>query len=70
VDTNFINISIQNKLEIIQAAMDCLFAKCMHSTNCPSHAHGVSGLFRDGLVPQVLRLSVQLVSALALQASP
>lgn len=29
IDTNFINFSIQNKLEIVQAAMDCLFAKCM-----------------------------------------
>lgn len=33
LDTNFINISIQNKLEIIQAAMDCLFAKCMEGTH-------------------------------------
>eukprot|EP00127_Corallochytrium_limacisporum_P000929 Clim_evm13s33 gene=Clim_evmTU13s33 len=29
LDTNFINFSIQNKLEIVQAAMDCLFAKCI-----------------------------------------
>lgn len=28
LDTNFINFSIQNKLEVVQAAMDCLFAKC------------------------------------------
>jgi len=27
LDTNFINFSIQNKLEIVQAAMDCLYAK-------------------------------------------
>ncbi|CAG8469671.1 10541_t:CDS:2, partial [Scutellospora calospora] len=27
VDTNFINFSIQNKLELIQAMMDCLYAK-------------------------------------------
>jgi len=31
VDTNFINFSIQNKLEIIQAMMDCLLAKCKAS---------------------------------------
>ncbi|KAJ3149719.1 rRNA-processing protein fcf1 [Irineochytrium annulatum] len=29
IDTNFINFSIQNKLEIIQASMDCLYAKCV-----------------------------------------
>ena len=28
LDTNFINFSIQNKLEVVQAAMDCLYAKC------------------------------------------
>eukprot|EP00033_Pygsuia_biforma_P004342 GCRY01004759.1.p1 GENE.GCRY01004759.1~~GCRY01004759.1.p1 ORF type:complete len:195 (-),score=18.46 GCRY01004759.1:415-999(-) len=29
VDTNFINFSIQNKLEMVQAMMDCLYAKCI-----------------------------------------
>jgi len=29
IDTNFINFSIQNKLDIIDASMDCLFAKCI-----------------------------------------
>ncbi|KAI9142079.1 Fcf1-domain-containing protein, partial [Paraphysoderma sedebokerense] len=29
IDTNFINFSIQNKLEIIKAMMDCLYAKCI-----------------------------------------
>lgn len=28
-DTNFINISIKNKLDVIQALMDCLLAKCI-----------------------------------------
>jgi len=28
VDTNFINFSIQNKLDLIQSMMDCLYAKC------------------------------------------
>ena len=28
-DTNFINFSIQNKLDVIEAAMNCLFAKCI-----------------------------------------
>jgi U3 small nucleolar RNA-associated protein 24 len=28
VDTNFINFSIQNKLELISSMMDCLYAKC------------------------------------------
>lgn len=30
VDTNFINHSLQNKLELVQGMMDCLFAKCEH----------------------------------------
>jgi U3 small nucleolar RNA-associated protein 24 len=29
LDTNFINFSIQNKLDIMQAMMDCLYAKCI-----------------------------------------
>lgn len=29
LDTNFINFAIQNKLEIVKAMMDCLFAKCI-----------------------------------------
>jgi len=29
LDTNFINFSIQNKLDVMQAAMDCLYAKCI-----------------------------------------
>ncbi|XP_074631836.1 rRNA-processing protein FCF1 homolog [Acropora palmata] len=28
VDTNFINFSISNKLDIFQSMMDCLYAKC------------------------------------------
>lgn len=27
--TNFINFSIQNKLEMVKAMMDCLYAKCI-----------------------------------------
>ena len=29
VDTNFLNFSIQNKIEPIRGMMDCLFAKCI-----------------------------------------
>eukprot|EP00040_Diaphanoeca_grandis_P032474 m.196831 g.196831 ORF g.196831 m.196831 type:complete len:202 (-) comp32636_c3_seq1:194-799(-) len=29
IDTNFINFSIQNKLDIVKAMMDCLYAKCI-----------------------------------------
>lgn len=28
IDTNFINFSIKNKLEVVSAMMDCLLAKC------------------------------------------
>jgi len=35
LDTNFINFSIQNKLDPIKASMDCLFAKCtIYITDC------------------------------------
>ena len=29
LDTNFINFSIKNKLDIIKTMMDCLYAKCI-----------------------------------------
>jgi len=29
IDTNFINFSIKNKLDIVQSMMDCLYAKCI-----------------------------------------
>jgi hypothetical protein len=31
VDTNFINFSLQNKVELVQGMMDCLMAKCEFS---------------------------------------
>lgn len=35
IDTNFINFSIRNKLDICQAMMDCLYAKCTaYITDC------------------------------------
>ena len=35
VDTNFINISIKAKLDLVQSTMDCLYAKCIPSiTDC------------------------------------
>ncbi|ODV91302.1 hypothetical protein CANCADRAFT_122429 [Tortispora caseinolytica NRRL Y-17796] len=35
VDTNFINFSIQKKLDLVQAMMDCLYAKCIPTiTDC------------------------------------
>jgi U3 small nucleolar RNA-associated protein 24 len=35
IDTNFINFSIQNKLDIFQSLLDCLFAKCTtYLTEC------------------------------------
>ncbi|KAF8520852.1 Fcf1-domain-containing protein [Gautieria morchelliformis] len=29
IDTNFINFSLQNKIELVAGMMDCLFAKCI-----------------------------------------
>ncbi|KAI3382364.1 hypothetical protein SNEBB_006717 [Seison nebaliae] len=35
VDTNFINISIKNKLDIYSTMMDCIYAKCIpYVTDC------------------------------------
>jgi U3 small nucleolar RNA-associated protein 24 len=35
IDTNFINFSIQNKIELVQGMMDCLLAKCIPTvTDC------------------------------------
>lgn len=35
IDTNFINFSIKNKLDIIQNMMHCLYAKCIpYITDC------------------------------------
>ena len=35
IDTNFINFSIQNKLDIVKSMMDCLLAKCiLYVTDC------------------------------------
>lgn len=35
LDTNFINFSIQNKLDILQSSMDCLLGKCVpYVTDC------------------------------------
>lgn len=31
IDTNFINFSLQNKLELMSGMMDCLYAKCEQS---------------------------------------
>uniref|UniRef100_A0A915JV45 PIN domain-containing protein n=1 Tax=Romanomermis culicivorax TaxID=13658 RepID=A0A915JV45_ROMCU len=35
IDTNFINFSIKNKLDVVQSMMDCLYAKCIpYITDC------------------------------------
>ncbi len=35
MDTNFINFSIQNKIDIVAGMMDCLYAKCIpYITDC------------------------------------
>lgn len=35
IDTNFINFAIQNKMDIYQSMMDCLYAKCTpYITDC------------------------------------
>ncbi|KAG5885570.1 hypothetical protein JTB14_003768 [Gonioctena quinquepunctata] len=35
IDTNFINFSIKNKLDVVQNMMDCLYAKCVpYITDC------------------------------------
>ncbi|KZC12892.1 rRNA-processing protein FCF1 like protein [Dufourea novaeangliae] len=35
IDTNFINFSIKNKLDVIESMMECLYAKCIpYITDC------------------------------------
>uniref|UniRef100_A0A1Q3F981 rRNA-processing protein FCF1 homolog n=1 Tax=Culex tarsalis TaxID=7177 RepID=A0A1Q3F981_CULTA len=35
VDTNFINFSVKNKLDVVKTMMDCLYAKCIpYVTDC------------------------------------
>ena len=35
LDTNFINFSIKNKMDVLQSMMDCLYAKCIpYVTDC------------------------------------
>lgn len=35
IDTNFINFSIKNKLDVMKSMLDCLFAKCIpYVTDC------------------------------------
>ena len=35
VDTNFINFSIKNKIDLVKGMMDCLYANCVpHVTDC------------------------------------
>ena len=35
VDTNFINFSIKNKIDLVKGMMDCLYAQCVpHVTDC------------------------------------
>ena len=35
LDTNFINFSIKNKMDVLQSMMDCLYAKCTpYITDC------------------------------------
>jgi len=36
IDTNFINFSLQNKLELISGMMDCLYAKCQCNFDRPT----------------------------------
>ena len=36
VDTNFVNFAVMNKLDLVQASMDCLYAKCMILACSPS----------------------------------
>lgn len=56
IDTNFINFSLQNKLELVSGMMDCLYAKCKplrtwSGTACLMigfHRHTVRNRLRNG----------------------
>jgi rRNA-processing protein FCF1 len=39
IDTNFINFSLQNKLELVSGMMDCLYAKCTLPTEYQTYVY-------------------------------
>lgn len=52
VDTNFINFSIQNKLELVKSMMDCLYAKCkLFILSFRNHKHDLLTPFYSTAVP-------------------
>ena len=53
IDTNFINFSLQNKLELVSGMMDCLYAKCS------SDYRGLSALDLDGALTHCNRYSMR-----------
>jgi U3 small nucleolar RNA-associated protein 24 len=44
IDTNFINFSIQNKLDVFKSMMDCLLAKCQPCETTAAVIHDVPGI--------------------------
>jgi len=57
IDTNFINFSIQNKIEIVQGMMDCLYAKCIP-------------VVLEAVVAEIEKLGVQFRIALKIAKDP
>jgi len=57
IDTNFINFSIQNKIEIVQGMMDCLYAKCIP-------------VVLDAVVSEIEKLGIQYRIALKISKDP
>jgi U3 small nucleolar RNA-associated protein 24 len=51
IDTNFINFSLQNKLELVSGMMDCLYAKCtsFRSSLASGTSHGAHNYARHTL---------------------
>jgi U3 small nucleolar RNA-associated protein 24 len=57
VDTNFINFTLQNRLEMVSAMMDCLYAKC---TPC----------ITDCVMAELEKLGIQYRMALRVAKDP
>ncbi|KAF5380552.1 hypothetical protein D9615_004703 [Tricholomella constricta] len=61
IDTNFINFSLQNKLELVSGMMDCLYAKCIPCvTDCVmAELEKLGHRYRIALRSQHLQLGAQ-----------
>lgn len=57
VDTNFINFTIKNKLDMIQSMMDCLYAKCKYKIKLDAERGLLSAV---SIIHSILEMELQI----------